>query len=179
MLQSRAAKRYAKALIELAAERDSLQQIDSDMRHISVTIDENPELRNLLQNPIIGSELKKDALFGFYGDLSELSLDTIRVLVENKRIELLQNVADQYIIQYEKLKQEDVAEVTTAVALDQALEKKLHKKLKEITGHSVTLNNTVDESILGGFILRIGDIQYNASIANRLETLRREFSKTI
>lgn len=179
MLQSRAAKRYAKALIELAAERDSLQQIDTDMRHISSSMDENPELRYLLQNPIISSEVKRDALLGYYGEVSQLSLDTIRVLVENKRIELLQAVADQYIIQYEKLKQEDVAEVTTAVALDQALEKKLHKKLKEITGHTVTLNNTVDESILGGFILRIGDIQYNASIANKLETLRREFSKTI
>ena len=179
MLQSRAAKRYAKALIELAAERDMLQQVDSDMRHISASIDENEELRNLLQNPIINSEVKQDALQGFYGDLSPLALDTIRVLVENKRIELLQSVADQYIILYEELKQEDVAEVTTAVALDQGLEKKLLQKLKTITGNTVTLNNTIDESILGGFILRIGDIQYNASIANKLENLRREFSKTI
>jgi len=179
MLQSRAAKRYAKALIELAAERDALQQLDSDMRHISSSIDENPELQNLLQNPIINSDVKQDALLGFYGDLTPLALDTIRVLVENKRIELLQNVADQYIILYEELKQEDVAEVTTAVSLDQALEKKLLQKLKTLTGNSVTLNNTIDESILGGFILRIGDIQYNASIANKLENLRREFSKTI
>jgi F-type H+-transporting ATPase subunit delta len=179
MLQSRAAKRYAKALIELAAERDALQQLDSDMRQISSSIDENPELQNLLQNPIINSDVKQDALLGFYGDLTPLALDTIRVLVENKRIELLQNVADQYIILYEELKQEDVAEVTTAVSLDQALEKKLLQKLKTLTGNSVTLNNTIDESILGGFILRIGDIQYNASIANKLENLRREFSKTI
>ena len=179
MLQSRAAKRYAKALIELAAERDTLQEVDSDMRHISASIDENPELRNLLQNPIINGEVKQDALQGFYGDLSPLALDTIRVLVENKRIELLQNVADQYIILYEQLKQEDVAEVTTAITLDQALEKKLLQKLKKITGNTVTLNNTIDESILGGFILRIGDIQYNASIASKLENLRREFSKTI
>ena len=113
MLQSRAAKRYAKALIELAAERDTLQQVDSDMRHISKSIDENPELRHLLQNPIINTDVKKDALMGYYGDLGPLSLDTVRVLVENKRIELLQDVADQYIILFEQLKQEDVAEVTT------------------------------------------------------------------
>lgn len=179
MLQSRAAKRYAKALIELAAERDDLQQVDTDMRRISASIDENPELRNLLQNPIINSEVKKDALLGFYGDLNQLPLDTIRVLVENKRIELLQQVADQYIILHEQLKQEDVAEVTTAVALDKPLEKKLLQKLKAITGNTVTLNNTIDETILGGFILRIGDIQYNASIANKLENLRREFNRTI
>jgi len=179
MLQSRAAKRYAKALIELAAERDVLQAVDVDMRHISASIDENPELRNLLQNPIINSEVKQDALQGFYGDPSPLALDTIRILVENKRIVLLQDVADQYIILFEKLKQEDVAEVTTAVQLDKALEKKLLQKLKAITGNTVSLNNTIDEAILGGFILRIGDIQYNASIANKLENLRREFSKTI
>jgi len=179
MLQSRAAKRYAKALIELAAERDILQQVDSDMRFISSSIDENPELRNLLHNPIINGQVKQDALQGFYGDLSPLALDIIRVLVENKRIELLQDVADQYIILYEQLKQEDVAEVTTAIVLDKALEKKVLQKLKAITGNTVSLNNTIDESILGGFILRIGDIQYNASIASKLENLRREFSKTI
>lgn len=179
MLQSRAAKRYAKALIELAAERDILQLMDTDMRHISASVDENPELRLLLQNPIINSEVKKDALLGFYGDRSQLSLDTIRVLVENKRIELLQGVADQYIILHEQLKQEDVAEVTTAVAIDKPLEEKLLQKLNTITGNTVTLKNTIDESILGGFILRIGDIQYNASIANKLENLRREFNKTI
>ncbi|HRV54460.1 MAG TPA: F0F1 ATP synthase subunit delta, partial [Mangrovimonas sp.] len=65
---------------------------------------------------------------------------------------------------------------TTAVPMTNDLEIKVLAKVKELTPKSVELHNVIDESILGGFILRIGDKQYNASIANKLNKLRREFS---
>ena len=73
-----------------------------------------------------------------------------------------------------------VAKVTTAVPLSAELETKVLAKVKEMTGSdNVTIENTIDESIIGGFILRVGDLQYNASIANKLEILKREFSKSL
>jgi F-type H+-transporting ATPase subunit delta len=66
--------------------------------------------------------------------------------------------------------------VTTAVALTGDLEKKVLAKVKELTGKNVTLKNIIDETVLGGFILRAGDLQYDASIANQLNTLKREFT---
>ena len=73
-----------------------------------------------------------------------------------------------------------VVEVTTAVSLTEALSEKVLAKVKELTGSDkVTLKSTIDESIIGGFILRIGDLQYNASIANNLAKIKREFSKSL
>ncbi|MDH3697087.1 MAG: ATP synthase F1 subunit delta [Flavobacteriaceae bacterium] len=179
MIRSRVAIRYAKALLDLSAEQNSLQQIDADMRHIAQSMTENPELLQLLKNPIVNRDVKKEELIAFYGDLTPLSLDMIGLLIRNKRIDLLDEVALQFMILYEKLKQEDVATVTTAIPLDKNLEEKLLKKLKMLTGNTVSLENIIDESILGGFILQMGDIQYNASIANSVEKLRKEFNKSI
>jgi F-type H+-transporting ATPase subunit delta len=70
----------------------------------------------------------------------------------------------------------EVATVTTAVPLTKELEAKVLAKVKELTGNDVSLENKIDENIIGGFILRVGDLQYNASIANKLNTLKREFT---
>ena len=70
----------------------------------------------------------------------------------------------------------EVAKVTTAIPMTNDLEIKVLAKVKELTSKAVTLENMVDESILGGFILRVGDKQYDASISNKLSKLKREFS---
>ena len=69
-----------------------------------------------------------------------------------------------------------VATVTTAVPLTSDLKTKVLAKVKELTDKEAEVENIIDESILGGFILRVGDIQYNASIANKLDKLKREFT---
>jgi F-type H+-transporting ATPase subunit delta len=99
--------------------------------------------------------------------------------VENKRISILNEVALKYIIINEQLKGKDVAYVTTAVPMDATMEKKILKQVTAITGNEVTLENTVDENIIGGFVLRVGDLQYDASIANKLNNLKREFTNNL
>jgi len=69
-----------------------------------------------------------------------------------------------------------VATVTTAIPLTSDLKTKVLAKVKELTGKEAEVKNIIDETILGGFILRVGDIQYNASIANKLDKLKREFT---
>jgi F-type H+-transporting ATPase subunit delta len=69
-----------------------------------------------------------------------------------------------------------VASVTTAIPLTNDLKIKVLAKVKELTGKEAEVKNIIDESILGGFILRVGDIQYNASISNKLAKLKREFT---
>jgi len=68
--------------------------------------------------------------------------------------------------------------VTTAVALTPALEKIILAKASQLSTAEITLENTIDPSIIGGFILRIGDLQYNASVAHQLDQLKREFTQT-
>ena len=86
------------------------------------------------------------------------------------------DVAVKYNQLYDQQRGSEVATVTTAVPLTDELEIKVLAKVKELTNKAVELENIVDESILGGFILRMGDKQYNASIANQLNKLKREFT---
>ncbi len=179
MSESRAAIRYAKATLDYAVEKKAAEKVDADMRNIVETVSGNEELQQLLKSPIVNNQVKKNVLTAIFKGSNEISLGLIGTLADNKRIDLLQEVAFKYIIQYEKMKGEDVATVTTAVPLTAALEKKVLSKVKELTGNQVSLENKVDESIVGGFILRVGDLQYDASVANKLNTLKREFTNSL
>ncbi len=173
---SRAAIRYAKAVLSLAQDKKATEDVQKDMQDIITTIDNSAELRMVLSSPLIKNEVKLASLkeiFKSAGDITQKLFDT---LIQNKRVDLLANVAKQYIVLFDQLNNTQVATVTTAVPLDKSLSTKVLAKVKELTGNEATIENVIDESIIGGFILRVGDLQYNASIANKLTTLRRELS---
>ncbi|WP_420320978.1 ATP synthase F1 subunit delta [Flagellimonas sp.] len=179
MSNSRAAIRYAKATLDFAIEKKAADAVEKDMREISATISENTELQNLLESPVVKGEVKKNSLQQIFKGSNEIIKGLIRTLTDNKRIALLQEVALKYIILHEQLKGEDVAYVTTAVPLTGDLEKKILSEVTKITGNKVTIENKVDESIIGGFVLRVGDLQYDASVANKLNGLKREFTNSL
>ena len=173
---SRVAIRYAKAVISLASDQDTASAVNKDMKLISTTISENKNLSQALKNSVIGSEAKKAALTQIFPKLNVISSELINLLITNKRIDVLGDVASKYNVLFNELNGEQIAKVTTAIPMTKDLEAKVLAKVKELTNKSVTLKNEVDESILGGFILRVGDKEYNSSISNKLNKLRREFS---
>jgi len=179
MNQNRAAIRYAKATLDYAVEKKAAEAVENDMREIAATISENEGLQNLLESPIIKSEVKKNSLLEIFKGANEITKGLLQTLIGNKRIAMLQEVAFKYIILHEKLKGEEVAYVTTAVPLTSDLEKKILDTVTKATGNKVTLENKIDESIIGGFVLRVGDTQYDASIANKLNGLKREFTNSL
>lgn len=173
---SRAAIRYAKAVLNLAQENKDADAVQKDMQQIMATISASKDLRMLLSSPLIKSELKLASLKNIFKDAKQLTQNLFDTLIANKRIYLLDTVAKQYIVLFDEFNNTQVAKVTTAVPLDKAMSEKVIAKVKELTGNEATINNVVDESIIGGFILRVGDMQYNASVAHKLTTLRRELS---
>merc|ERR1711977_524025 len=131
----------------------------------------------MLQSPVIKVEDKKEALLKIFSNQSDLTKNLIHLLVANQRLALLGDVAESYISLYNNAQGVKIAEVTTAVPLTSELENTVLAKVKELTGStSVTIKNIVDTAIIGGFILRVGDLQYNASIANKLNRIKREFT---
>lgn len=179
MSNSRAAIRYAKAILELATDNKSVDAVESDMRSIVSTVSESKELRDLLESPVVQSNVKKSALLAIFSKSNSITEGVITNLITNKRISILNEVALKFIILNEQLKGKDVAYVTTAVPLTADLEKKVLEKVTKLTGKEVTLENKIDESIVGGFVLRVGDLQYDASIANKLSSLQREFTSSL
>lgn len=179
MNESRAAARYAKAILDFAIEKKKTDVVEEDMRSIVATMGASLELREMLGSPVLKGESKKKALMAIFKGSHAITEGLIDLLIQNRRISLLNEVALKYIILNEDLKGEGVAYVTTAVPLSGELEKKVLSKVSSITGNKIILKNEIDKSIIGGFILRVGDLQYDASIANKLNTIKREFTKSI
>ena len=176
MSGTRAAIRYAKAVLSLAIDQKSEETVNNDMKLIAKTVSQNADLESALKNAIAKPDTKKEILNQIFTGLNPLTSKMFDVLVDNNRIDAVAEVASKYNELYEAHIGKEKATVTTAVAMTEDLEIKVMAKIKELTSKSVELENIVDESIIGGFILRVGDIQYNASIASKLNKLKREFT---
>ncbi|MEW4922416.1 ATP synthase F1 subunit delta [Algibacter sp. 2305UL17-15] len=176
MAGARAAIRYAKALLSLASDQKAADVVNKDMKLIVNTLAESKDLSEALQSPVIPSTVKKATLLEVFKKSNKTTLGLIDTLVANNRIDILNDVALKYNQLFDESKGIELATVTTAVELSADLKKKVLAKAKELTGKKVEVENIIDESILGGFILRIGDVQYNASVANQLNKLKQEFT---
>ncbi|MBK5209318.1 MAG: ATP synthase F1 subunit delta [Flavobacteriaceae bacterium] len=173
---SRAAIRYAKAILSFSLEQQKEVEVNNDMILVAKTVNESKELQLLLNSPVLKAELKKTALKEvFAGKVTPLTIGLINLLVDNKRLPILGEVAIKYTVIYDSLKGIEVAKVTTAIPLTEELNKQVLSKVIEITGKQATIENIINPDIIGGFILRIGDIQYDASLSNKLQLLKRQF----
>lgn len=175
MAQTRAAIRYAKAILDLANDQKSAKVVNADMKSIVNAVAGSKDLKDMLLSAAVPSSIKKSALLAIFTDLNKLSVNLIDTLIQNKRINILGEVAQKYNELFDESQGKQVAKVTSAIALSDDLKAKVLAKVKELTGKDAEILNVIDESILGGFILRVGDIQYDASIANKLNKLKREF----
>lgn len=176
MKNARAASRYAKAILIFAQESGDDTKVNQDMRFIATSIAESSDLDQILKSPVVKSSDKKRALMELFSEkTSELTPKIFDLLHENKRMDLLSEIAKLYSVIYDASKRIQIAEVTTAVPLTKLLENKIMDKVVALTGNQTVLKNSVDPKILGGFILRVGDVQYDASIACHLSKLKKEF----
>jgi F-type H+-transporting ATPase subunit delta len=173
---SRAAIRYAKAIIDIAQSSGKSDDVNNDMMSIVKAITESPELKHFLTSPIIKMEVKKSAISEIFSSVQAETNSLFHLLFENKRFEILQEIAIQYNKLFDESNGIEVAKVTTAFPITPELETKVLAKIGEFSNKKITINNIIDPEIIGGFILRIGDQQYNASVASKLSKLKREFS---
>jgi F-type H+-transporting ATPase subunit delta len=174
MQGSRAAARYAKALLSLAQDKNVTGEVNADMVLISKTIKDSEELQAFLKSPVVKNTMKKNALLEIFKSVNGVTSGLFEILIENNRLNILPLVASSYERLYDEMNGVQVAKVTTAIPLTPALEAKIQQKVNELTGNEAKIENIVDESIIGGFILRVGDIQYNGSVKSQLTGLKRE-----
>ena len=179
MKNARAAIRYAKALLNLAKDSNEETAVNDDMLFITTTISENEEFEVMLNSPIVKSSDKINVLNALFKEkVNTITLGLFHLLKDNKRIAMLASIAKQYAIIYDFEKHLQVAKVTTAIPLTSEIEKQILAKIVTLTGEKASLENEVNPAILGGFILRVGDVQYDASISNYLNELKKEFDNS-
>lgn len=176
MTGTRAALRYAKAILDVSNAKGNAEVVGTDMKTISDAISQSSELKLFLENPVVKGESKLTALNEIFASANADTKNLFSVLLQNKRLDILEAITAQYAKLYDELKGVEVAYVTTATPLTPALEAQVLAKVKELSTKEVTIVNEVNKDIIGGFIIRLGDMQYNASIANKLSQLKREFN---
>jgi F-type H+-transporting ATPase subunit delta len=173
---SRAAIRYAKAILDIAQTSGKADAVNNDMKSIVTAVSESADLKDFLTSPIIKIEVKKSALSEIFSNVEKETNSLFHLLFENKRFEILEAIAIQYNKLFDESNGIEVAKVTTAFPITAELETKVLAKIAEFSNKKITIHNIVDPAIIGGFILRVGDQQYNASVASKLSELKREFS---
>lgn len=172
----RAAVRYAKALMQLAQEKGLMNEIIEDIKSIKSAIQDVHELELLLQSPLVKSEKKKAILHSiFNGKVSELSLTFINQVVTHNRENILLIICEEYITLYNEINNISKVSVSTSIPLDDSLRAELLSTLKaKYNLSAIDLDETVDESLLGGLVLRMGDMQLDASIRRKLNDIKNE-----
>ncbi|MAJ31712.1 MAG: ATP synthase F1 subunit delta [Flavobacteriaceae bacterium] len=179
MINSRASVRYAKALFEAAVESNKVETVSKDMMQIAQTVEGSIELKQMLQNTTVSSTVIKIYLDKIFSDSSSLVKSLIDVLATNKRLLLIAQIANEYERKCQALNDTKKVTVISAVALNESSQKAIITNLEKQGLKNISLENTVDPSILGGFVLKFDDNQFDASIKNKLTRIKREFSKSL
>ena len=175
MKNSKTANRYAKALLELSLEKGNLDAVNGNMQVLSDTINESADLRSLIKNPTVKEEEKNTIFTAFFGKTFDAdTMNFISLLTKNKRTEILPEVTQQFITQYRANKNIVTAEVTSATELDEEQKKSIIALLKH-DGEAEMLE-MINPALIGGFIVKVGDKQIDASIATKFKNLRKEIS---
>lgn len=177
---SKVAKRYAKALLDYSIEKHEEDNFVQEISSLVEVVRENPDLRALLHSPIVRMEIKHKVLQEVFSQRSAILNLLIEILVENKRVSNLYDIAREYIIQYNRYKGKTTAYLTTAVELPETLKAQFVQKAIALSGgKKITLESRVEQQLIGGFILRIDDLQYNASIAHKLYGIKEQLSENV
>jgi F-type H+-transporting ATPase subunit delta len=178
MADSRAVSRYVKSLLGLSVEKSVLEAVHQDMLLFSKVCDENRQFELMLRNPIIKHDKKLEILRGlFTGKVNELTLAIFDIITRKNREPLLPAIARDFHTGYNAYKGIGRAYITTAIPLDAALRAEFERIVQRASQQkSVELTASVDREMIGGFVLKIGDRQIDASLRNKLRTLKVKFS---
>ena len=177
MTDTKVAKRYAKSLLDLADEQKVMDAVNNDMKLLVDVADQNRDLKLLLSNPIIDSAKKLSILTQLFADkMNKMTISFFSIVTRKRRENYLYEIAKAFTSQYKTLKGIQTAEVISAIGLDENLRKQVYDLIRKGSNEQVELIEKVDKSLIGGFVLRIGDKQYDASVKSDIRKLARTFS---
>jgi F-type H+-transporting ATPase subunit delta len=173
-ISSGIAERYATAIFEISKDEKSLAKLEDNLTDLAAAMDDSEEFRGLIASPVLARSEQKAAIAAI---AEKMGLETVlrnglSVMAEKRRLFVL----PQLIVKLREMIAEDKGEVTvdvtSAKALTKAQTEKLASTLKERVGKTVTINATVDESLIGGLVVKVGSKMIDTSIRSRLNSLQ-------
>jgi len=174
MNQSIISTRYAKALMIVGNDNQCLDALKADMELIGATISENLIFRQMLDNPVIKPPQKRKVMAELLEKrVHPLTLSFVSLIIRNRREFLLADVARDFIDMYEKSKGIKRAHVVSATGIDDLSKQQFQQQLNVLFKANVQMTSDVSPDLIGGFILRVGDQQYDASLSSALQRMRK------
>ena len=178
MSEIRIASRYAKSLVELASEKGALDLVYSDMQLIADAFTNSRELVLAMNSPIIKSDKKLAILSAiFKSKVNNLTFSFFELLAKKNRGANFFDISKSFLDQYQVIKGIQKAQVYTATKIDDVLRQQFIKMVEEKTGKKADIQEFVKEELIGGYILRIGDMQYDASVQSKLQKIKKTFTE--
>ncbi len=168
---------YARALFEVAKERDILDQIHDELTQFSDALSENRQLAVFFFSPYFSTEEKKEGLKKAVTGADPAFMNFLEALIERHRMPAIFRIRDRYQDMWEDERNLLPVELTSAVPLDKSTVGSIGTRIGEQTKRTVELSSRVDPDILGGIVLRVGNVVLDASIRNRLEQLRKQVAR--
>ena len=165
---------YARSLFEAAEDQDKLDEIREQLGEFADALDEDRRLQVFFFSPYFSTQEKVDGLRRAVDGAEPIFLNFLELLAENHRMPAIFRIRREYESRWEDLNKLLPVEVTSAVELDASTVKGIGDRIEEQTGRKVELTSSVRPDILGGIVVRIGNQVLDASIRNRLDTLRRQ-----
>jgi len=175
-MQSRAAIRYAKAMYDIANEENSINEVYKDMNFINELNSGSLDFKNLLSNSQINFQDKKKLILSLIKQSNALTEKLIDLLIHNKRVKIIGDIASSFIQLYNKHNNIKEATIITASPINNELESKILSMINIKDAKSVNLTNVVNPNIIGGFIIRFDGKEYNASVKQNLNNLKTELT---
>ena len=175
MLNLQLAKKYSRAIFEIAQEENKLEEYGRDLAALKSDVFGNEDLKAFLTNPRIPRAAKRDLaqkLFG--GEVSHVVNNFLLLLIDKQREILLGAIEEQYKELANQAQGIVVADVITAQPLSDEYAQKLQTKMQDVTGKKITLRQHLDADIIGGIVVKIGDRRIDGSIAGRMEKLKAQ-----
>jgi F-type H+-transporting ATPase subunit delta len=177
MPNPRLASRYAKSLLDLAIERGQLEQAYADMQVMQRICKGNPDFVSLLRSPIVKADAKRKIIEAVTKEeITTLTTAFNALLVSKGRESILPEVITAFISQYKAYKNIHTVKLITAIPVSDGVKTAIINQVKKAGGlQNVELDEKVDESLVGGFVLQVGDQLVDASISYDLKEIARQF----
>ena len=173
------AKRYGQALFDLASEKNMLDQLEKELTQVLEVIEESHELKKILEQRLIRSETKQEIFRKVYsGTISPVTMNFLLLILHKRREMVLNQIVSQFLNLANEARGIVKAQVKSAAQLSFEQLEKLRESLEKITGKNILLESAVDERLIGGLVVKIGDRIIDGSISTKLKMLEKHLKST-
>jgi F-type H+-transporting ATPase subunit delta len=173
------ARVYAEALFDVAKEKEDLDRVREELSQFTDALEESRDMQVFFFSPYFHTAEKEEAIERAVSGAGEEFVNFLRLLIEKHRMPVIFRIRRQFEEMWKRENKKLDVTLTSAVELDPEIVRKVGDEIESQTGQTVELTNRVDDGIIGGLVLQVGNMILDASIRNRLEKLRKSVAQAV